>query len=355
MFHIILASVIIIVLTSPIIIRFGMWLNYILRGDKYNDYNTVDWSDVTIRILTVGDAEDVVQNTVDSVSDTDAPIQVISEKPIDIDSATVYVVPRSFDVKADNKARALEWANRNLSKGKYILFLDEDSVLNSVNEIPKGDLIQLREKPVKTNSVLCWLASIQRFGVEEESYYFRRSNPRYVWGGGLFIDSDVEDEIGWNFDTLREDDAFAYEAVERGYDYKIVEEPKIISRSPLNIYNIIQQRRRWNSIDAPFIQRLRQEIKNFETSFVWGINSLILPLFILTLIINDPVLYALILPTTIFNTIWVITGAVRYGVSLVYYPMIIPVVPIISFYNGFGNLYSIFNPINEFNVTDKES
>lgn len=355
MIKIVLASFIIIFLTSPIVIRFGMWINYILRGDKYSDYNTADWSDVTVRILTAGDAEDVVQNTVNSVSDTDAAIQVISENPIDIDSATVHVVPSSFDVKADNKARALEWANRNLTKRDYILFLDEDSALDSVKEIPKGDLIQLREKPVKTNSVLCWLASIQRFGVEEESYYFSSSNPRYVWGGGLFVDSNVEDEIGWNFDTLREDDAFAYEAVEKGYDYEIVEEPKIISRSPLGIYDIIQQRRRWNSIDAPFIQRLRQEIKNFETSFVWGINSLVLPLFILTLIINDPFIYALILPSIIFNTIWVITGAVKYGVSLVYYPMIILIVPIISFYNGFGNLYSIFNPINEFNVTDKES
>lgn len=353
MVHVILVAVLIVAFTSPIVLRFGIWINYILTGNRYEDYETADWSNVTVRILTVGNEEDVVQRTVDSVSDTNSSIQVVSENPIDIESATVHVVPDEFDVKADNKARALEWANRNLDKRDYILFLDEDSVLDSTEEIPKGDLIQLREKPVRTNSYLCWLAGVQRFGVEEESYYFSSSDPPYVWGGGLFVDSDIEDEIGWNFDTLREDDAFADEAVDRGYEYNIVEEPKIVSSSPLTLNDIIQQRRRWNSIDAPFFERLKQEIKNFETSFVWGINSLILPLFILTVVIGSPILYLLMVPIILVNLAWTLIGAQRYGVNPKHYMLIVLTIPLISFYNGFGNLYSIFNPIQGFNVTDK--
>lgn len=345
---------IIIMYTSCLLLRFGIWLNYILSGQKYSAEESVDWSNVTIRVLTVGESRKTVQKTVDSISDTDASVQVVSEKSIDIDDAKVHKVPQNFEIQADDKARALEWANRNLDKREYILFLDEDSALTSTEEIPKGDLIQLREKPFRSNSIMCWYAGIQRVGVEEESCYFDDSDPPYVWGGGLLIRSEIEDEIGWNFGTIREDEKFADLATTEGYTYNVVEYPQIVNDSPLGINEIIQQRRRWNSRNIPFLQRIKKEAKNFRTSLVWGINSLILPLTIIALLINNSILYLLLLPSIVPNLVWTLRGAVNYDIHIIHYPVIILTLPVISFYNGFGNLYSLFNPIDEFNVTEKE-
>ena len=66
-------------------------------GIGWNSSEMDAWrlDDIQVRVLTIG-AEDVVQATVNSVPDDVAGIKVIAEQEIEIDGATVHVVPDSF-------------------------------------------------------------------------------------------------------------------------------------------------------------------------------------------------------------------------------------------------------------------
>ncbi|MFP4212042.1 MAG: leucyl/phenylalanyl-tRNA--protein transferase [Alkalispirochaeta sp.] len=81
--------------------------------------------DVQVRILTIG-AEAVVQATVDSIPDGVTDVRVVAERDIEIDGATVHVVPEEFECEATHKGRALEWARRNVPcTREFVLYLDE--------------------------------------------------------------------------------------------------------------------------------------------------------------------------------------------------------------------------------------
>ncbi len=338
-------GIFILLLTFPIFIRFGIWFWHvkILKPHEINE--TIPWSEITVRIITLGENKKVIQKTVDSISKTNAQIQIISENSINIDNADVYIIDDDFTCKATGKGRALEWARKNLSKRNYILFLNEDCELTSLDNIPKGDQIQLRQNPKYTESLLSWYAEIQRVGVGEETYSFDKLNPKYIWGGGLLIKSEIEDKITWNSNNLNEDTEFIYNAIDEGFEYIIVNKPQVNNLSPLSFSDILQQRRKWNSNQKSFINRFKQAL-DIEGSIIWIINSLF-PLLLLFLLINNNYLFLLsIIPLYIINLIWIYYGLKHIQAKHIHYLMVLFLIPIIAFYNGIGNLYALFNPKN---------
>ncbi|OYR92028.1 hypothetical protein DJ71_03025, partial [Halorubrum sp. E3] len=124
--------------------------------------------EVQVRIMTV-DAAEVVQQTVDSLPDGLDDVHVIAESPIDVRGATVHAVPDEFACRAVRKGRAQEWARRTLDcQTEFVLYLDEDSVVESFDGLPDADIVQLREKPRRTDSSLSYLADVYRMGVQLE-------------------------------------------------------------------------------------------------------------------------------------------------------------------------------------------
>lgn len=336
----------------PVYIRFYNWIKNILDNNTDISSNTVDWSNITVRVLTVGNYENIIQKTVNSLSDTNAEIQVISENMIDIENADVYVVPKNYESDAQHKGRALEWARENLNKRDYILFLDEDSNLKTRENIPQGDMVQLRQIPQYSGSLLCWYAEAQRMGVAKEIYSFDPDNPDYIWGGGLLIKSKIEDEITWNRKSITEDGDFIRKALDNGYKYHITKKPQIENKSPSSFKSILEQRRRWNSKKIPVANKIKSILK-LDTSYVWSINSLF-PVFILLFILMQNI-YSIILliPLFMINSIWIYFGLKYMRANIIHYIIAIMLTPIVSFYNGAGNLYAIFNPAIDFKQTSK--
>lgn len=209
--------------------------------------------DVQVRILTI-DAEDVVQTTVDTLPDALTDRHVVAEAPIDIEGATVHVVPEEFDCEASDKGRALEWARRELPCEKeFVLFLDEDTLVTEFPGLPEADVVQFREWPMYTGSIAAYWAEVLRMGYQTEQTGFAQFDvPLYAWGGGIAVRSAVEDHVTWNFETLIEDTVFAWHAVTHGARFEVME-TKFRNQAPPSLWAMFEQRRRW------FVGTLRDE------------------------------------------------------------------------------------------------
>ncbi|MFB6197283.1 MAG: glycosyltransferase family 2 protein, partial [Halobacteriaceae archaeon] len=228
------------------IVSIFSWLYEVIQGWRSTpDPVTFGPDAVQVRILTIN-AEATVQKTVNELPDTLTDRHVIAETPIEIDGATVHVVPDEFECVAKDKGRALEWARRTLSCEKeYVLFLDEDTLVPEFPGLPDADLIQFREYPMKTDSWWAFWAEIIRMGWQLEQTGFRQNDiPMYTWGGGLAVRKQIEDEITWNFESLIEDSVFAWLATKNGASYDVVE-GRFRNQAPPSIPAMVEQRRRW--------------------------------------------------------------------------------------------------------------
>jgi len=203
-----------------------------------------------LRILTV-DAEAVVQKTVDALPADVAPgdRHVIAEAPIDVDGATVHVVPDDFESRAANKGRALEWARQNVPcEREFVLFLDEDSHVLPFDGFPDADIVQFREWPEYTGSTLSFWCELVRIGYQAEQQGFGLPGvPLYAWGGGIAVRADLEDLVTWDYPTIIEDTVFVWRAVlEHDAEY-VVTTDRFRNQAPPSIRELIEQRRRWLS------------------------------------------------------------------------------------------------------------
>ncbi len=172
--------------------------------------------EIQVRVLTV-DAAEVVQATVDSLPEELDDVHVVAEEAIEVTGATVHVVPEAFECEAVRKGRAIEWARRRLETDReFVLYLDEDSHVAEFEGLPDADVVQLRERPRRTGSVLSYLADVYRMGVQIEQRAFARlSVPLFAWGGGVAVRRSVEDEVTWNRETIVEDTAFVWAAAKQ--------------------------------------------------------------------------------------------------------------------------------------------
>jgi len=201
--------------------------------------------DVQVRILTVA-AEDVVQETVDALPEALADRHVVAEAPLDIDGATVDVVPDEFSCDAADKGRALEWARRELPCDKpFVLFLDEDTVVTEFEGLPDADIVQFRERPVFTGSYLTYWSEVLRMGYQTEQTGFPALDiPLYAWGGGIAVRRSVEESVTWDFETLIEDTVFTWQAAQDGADFETMD-TKFRNQAPPSLRAMFEQRRRW--------------------------------------------------------------------------------------------------------------
>jgi hypothetical protein len=316
---------------------------------------------VQVRILTI-DAERTVQNTVNELPDTLTDRHVVAETPIEIEGATVHVVPDEFECMATDKGRALEWARRTLSCEKeYVLFLDEDTLVPEFPGLPDADLIQFREYPMKTDSWWTFWAEIIRMGWQLEQMGFERNDiPMYTWGGGLAVRKQVEDEISWNFESLIEDSVFAWLATRNGASYNVVE-TRFRDQAPLSLRAMLEQRRRWvvGTIRDERYLPFRYHILFIIRNVVWGFTPVLVVVTALTVI--RPVISVAYLPRhlisgtfLVFTLLWIGGGIWYYGGVSRRTTPVIPLFPIISGIHSLGALWGLLTRPEKFHQTEKE-
>lgn len=317
--------------------------------------------DVQVRVLTIG-AEAVVQGTVDSIPDEVADIRVIAEREIDIDGAEVHVVPAEFDCDARHKGRALEWARRHVPcDQEFILYLDEDTIVQQFTGLPDADVIQITEMPIYTGSWTAYLAETFRIGYQYEQRAFGRFEyPLYAWGGGIAIRKSLEDRITWDSKTITEDTDFIWRAARDGdLDFRVLNF-KFRNQAPPSIRGMFKQRRRWFSgtrQSADLLPYRYRVLLSFRV-FSWALSPVIPILGILLF------LYPQYIPQApVYQLASIVQFLMLFAITFVgamvfvrheRIPLLaIPLTPILVVLNTAGALWGYVSPIETFAVTEK--
>ncbi|WP_324760925.1 glycosyltransferase [Haloarcula montana] len=316
---------------------------------------------VQVRILTIG-AEAVVQATVNSVPDSVEDIHVIAEKDIQIDGAAVHVVPNEFDCEATHKGRALEWARRHVPCSReFILYLDEDTIVQQFTGLPDADVIQITEMPLYTGSWLAYLSEAFRIGYQYEQRAFGRFKyPLYAWGGGIAIRTSLEDKITWDSKTITEDTNFIWRAAkETELDFRVLN-LKFRNQAPPSIRGMLRQRRRWfagTQHSSDLLPRRYRVFLSFRM-VAWAFSPLIpvisLLLFLFPQYVPQAQFYQLG-SLVEFAMLFVITaiGAMVY-VRHERIPLLaIFLTPLLVVLNTAGALWGWVSPVETFAVTEK--
>lgn len=319
------------------------------------------YDDIQARILTIDDAP-VVQETVDSLPAGLVDRHVIAEAPIDIDGATVHVVPDTFECDAVRKGRAIEWARRALACEKeFALYLDEDSLVTDFGGLPDADIVQIQERPRRTDSFLTYLADIYRMGLHFEQRAFERlSVPLYAWGGGLAVRTTVEEEVTWNRASLVEDTAFVWRAVLRADADFRVSEAVFTNQAPPSFREILEQRRRWiagNHQEAVVLPRTYRWVTRVR-NVVGGISPFAPLTLIPTTLLGLHLFYVeLLAPIAVllasFTFGWFLVGLHLYDVPRTTAVVGFALAPVASLVHSMGVVAGLVSPPDDFRVTRK--
>jgi hypothetical protein len=230
-------------------------------------------SDFQVKILTIGDNEEVLNDTINAAP---KPPLIISRKKVSFPNN--YVIPDTFQSSARFKGEQIEWS-RLEHPANYTLYLDEDSICSTgMDSIPDADIVQFNEVPVSNN----WLiASIEahRIGFQTEQALFEKIKPFYLWGGGFAIKQWLEDKITWDRDSITEDTAFIFNIPQNARF--IFSKQKIYNQAPPTLRALFKQRRRWASgalTDIKYHPNLHYRIWVGFRSINWGLWAILAPL-----------------------------------------------------------------------------
>lgn len=339
------------------------WLYEVGWLRRRYDPPPLDWGsdDVQVRILTIG-REQVVQSTVDGLDPSLRDVHVIAEEELDVDGAAVHVVPESFTSAATRKGRAVEWARRHVPCDReYVLYLDEDTLLPAFEGLPDSDVVQLREKPVRTGSWLTYLAEIFRMGFQIEQRSFPLLDlPLYAWGGGLAIRREVEAQVTWDEDTIVEDTTFAWRAVlEQDATFAVID-TFCFNQAPPTITAMCRQRRRWiagsreeNDI-LPLDYFLLYGLRNLS----WGISPVIPFLLLVPLVSPWRIVFAdaftaaaIALLGVLYS--WAVVGIRYYEPGVLVSAAVLLLVPVLTVVHAAGATWGLIDPPESFEVTEK--
>jgi len=318
--------------------------------------------EVQVRILTV-DAADVVQATLDSLPDALDDVHVVAETDIDVAGAAVHAVPDDFECDAVRKGGAIEWARRTLSTDReFVLYLDEDSHVESFDGLPDADVVQLREKPRRTGSVLSYLADVYRMGVQVEQRAFARlSIPLFAWGGGIAVKQSVEDEVTWDRETIVEDTAFVWAAAQQleSFTFELAT-ATCRNEAPPSLTEITQQRRRWaaGNIDAatslPLGYQLLTRVRNYAWALSPIVTLIVVPLSILGIGLGAGGLFAAMsFSLGVLTLFWYLRGVQYYGGDDTVLALALPLAPVVTVIHSMGTVAGILDPPTSFRVTKK--
>ncbi|WP_311171216.1 glycosyltransferase family 2 protein [Halobellus ordinarius] len=287
-------------------------------------------------------------------------VHVVAEADIDVAGATVQVVPDNFSCAAVRKGRALEWAHQTLTNDReFVLYLDEDSHLESFEGLPDADIVQFREQPRRTDSVLSYLADVYRMGVQIEQRAFARlSIPLFAWGGGIAVKQTVEDEVTWDRETIVEDTAFVWAAAQKLEDFSFeLATATCRNEAPPSLTEITQQRRRWSAgnIEAasalPFGYQVLTRVRNYAWALSPIVTLIVVPLALLGIGVGAGGLFAAAsFSLGLLTLFWYLRGVQYYGVDSIGWALPLPLAPLVIIIHSMGTVAGILNPPTSFRV-----
>jgi len=317
--------------------------------------------DIQVRILTIG-GERVVQQTVNSLPSHIRTVKVISEKDIDIEGADVYVVPENFTCKATRKGRAIEWARREVDcQVPFILYLDEDTIVNEFHGLPDSDIVQLSERPIRSGGIFPYLAEIFRSGFQIEMETFPNFRyPLYAWGGGIAVKTELEDKITWNVNSVTEDTNFIWRAFQNDDVEMAFLNVKLMNQAPPTVRELIHQRRRWISGAIkdrnllPFRYRVLSLLRNTAWGLVFLSPLLLIPVIFSVEQLFYPRVYTGVMIFQIFGLFgWGVIGYKYYDERLRILILLLLTLPLTAVFHSAGAFWALMKPTQNFRVTQK--
>lgn len=335
-------------------------------GWRADDETEVGLDDIQVRILTYN-SPSTVQVTVNSIPDGIAETVVIAEAEMDIDGATVHVVPDDFESRAQKKGRAIEWARRHVEcEQAYVLYLDEDSIVTDFDGLPAADLIQITEHPLRTGSWLVYLCEVFRVGYQREQRAFHRmAYPLYAWGGAVAVRRELEDEVTWDVPTITEDTTYIWRAAthvdRRGgrFEYRLVN-GRFRNQAPPSISEMFSQRRRWMSGTLQDVSRLPWRYLPLQATRIvtWTLSPLV-PLlavvgFLYPELLPQHELYRAV-SVGLFGMLFVYmaVGLIEYRKYPEQWPVYLALTPLVVALHAVGALWGLLRPARDFKITEK--
>ncbi|MFB6113952.1 MAG: glycosyltransferase family 2 protein [Halodesulfurarchaeum sp.] len=342
----------------------GWWLletTFFARGWRPAASSEWELADVQVRILTV-DAAGVLKQTVESIPEAVDSVHVVAERPIEVEGATVHVVPDDFECDATNKGRAVEWARRHIGGDtEYVLYLDEDTIVTGLSGIPDADFVQFTEKPIYTGSRMSYLCEVFRTGYQFEQFGFHRLRyPLYAWGGGFAVRRSIEEAVTWDVPTVTEDTNFIWRAArKRSIDYQLVD-ARFRNQAPPSLWAMVKQRRRWMSgtlRDADILPAWYRPI--YGTRIVaWAFSPFVPVLLIVAYFLPGSVsgIHAYTWVATALLSIlflYMAAGALAYRKHPALWPVYLLLTPVAVFLHSLGAIWGVLRPAEVFEVTEK--
>jgi hypothetical protein len=351
----------IVLLSVCSIIYWAYLLVFVARKDESPPLEH-DLSAVQVRLLTI-DSPRIVQESVNAIPAAITDRHVIAEQPMDIDGAAVHVVPDDFECEAIRKGRALEWARRTVPCEKeYVLYLDEDSLMSDISEIPDADVVQFRERPRRSQSWTTYLAEIFRMGFQIEQRAFPSlSVPLYAWGGGIAIRHELEDRITWEKPTMIEDTTFVWNAAaaDGAVDFALAR-AKFDTQAPPTIRAMISQRSRWlaGSQQESGLLSLPYRLLTTVRNLAWALSPAVpfltfVPFFLPGTVLFETAFQVVSIAIFSFVIIWSVLGVAYYDESPLTGVVLVVLSPIISLLHSLGAFVGLVSPPTDFSVTRK--
>jgi hypothetical protein len=335
-------------------------------GWRADDETEIGLDSIQVRILTYN-SPSTVQVTVNSVPEQIAETKVIAEAEMDIDGATVHVVPDDFESEAQKKGRAIEWARQHLDCAQeYVLYLDEDSIMVNFEGLPAADLIQISEHPLRTGSWFVYLCEVFRVGYQREQRAFHRmAYPLYAWGGAVAVRHELENQVTWDVPTITEDTTFIWRAAEyvdrQGgrFEYRLLNR-RFRNQAPPSLREMFNQRRRWMSGTIRDMHRLPRRYLplQFTRILTWTLSPVIPLLSVLAFLyptfLPQHTLYQ-ITSIALFSMLFVymIAGMVEYRTYPEKWPVYLVLTPVVVALHAVGALWGVIRPARDFKITEK--
>lgn len=242
---------------------------------------------IIFQITTNGKNKHVVDDTIKRVKSicskfnfNNYRIDVVTDEgcPVDYD-ANVIVVPKNYKPKnAKYKARALHYAveyRRKMNENKrniWIFHLDDESkiteqtlkaISNHINRCgePISEGLIVYSNNFNKASVITRIADCLRPTCCYECKFMTKYGlVTHLHGSNLLVRSDVEDKIGFDFNTIAEDSMFGIEAIKKGY--KIGWHYGVVVEQPVfNVKDLFKQRSRWFKGGLQNVLRCTSKIK----------------------------------------------------------------------------------------------
>jgi cellulose synthase/poly-beta-1,6-N-acetylglucosamine synthase-like glycosyltransferase len=360
---------------------------------------------IVFQIVTKGKSIDLVQRNVDIINKISKEIGyrnyeiwVVTDGKEKYSNAETINVPDDFTCKfARYKARALQYAvnkRRNLKlklklKVKdlnelWVLHLDEDSevtkdlIVNIINFIEKGNgngngkLIAEGgiNYPNRFFDSQFLIPSLIGGEISFSCYFCcmqMEHTPIWLHGSNLLVRADLEEEIGWDYSTIAEDQNFGYQVAIKKGNIFAWHGGTLLEQPPFTIIDMLKQRRRWfhGSIQNLKFLNIKKKIiqLTFLNAWVFGFFANLVGILSLFKYIYTP---EFLKPLFIFNLfVWVLMYQwgtylnIRHIQNLSIIKKIfvhlycLLITPVLGFFSTLSAIYAIILPPKSFDVTSK--